>query len=408
MQAVVPYSRSRLWRVFTFLFFFIILGSPGGIFRFYPMISNIFLLFFSFLLYITNHAYFKFTVKSFLLSLLFIFTYFMTYVRYSNFTGMINALFYTLFFLFLFALQNQYKSMLLKFLTKWFSIFCFISFCAWGLHKAGMPFPSFQYIPNEALANSQSMYVFKHYYFFLTFDYDFFNVNILPRFQAFFIEPSYLGTTTLLFIAANDFNFKNPYILLLLCIMLSSCSLAAYLIFAFVYLFHLFLHKKYRYVLFAIVFGILALRILFLLPQDSLPYRYIVMRLFTEDGIAYNRSSIEFSDFFWKTFCKSKEIFLGSPYGIQLAKETNSVDFKMFIVYYGIIGFIVYVIFLLCCFLNNRNSKNFCLTMVLGLIMLQSSWVAQYLIYSGTYILALMPTSKELDISPNNRLFPIT
>ena len=378
------------WKFFILLFLLVMLGSPDGIFRIHQGAANALLLAGCFAICFLSPRYFKIQLKTLFLTTFFAFSFLVTYGRYSNIFGIINNLIFIGTFFFLFALRPEYKTDLITQSTKWLALLLTVSFAAWVLWKCGTNLPHFRYIPNPELANEDSMYVFQHYYFFLTFDYAYFNVNTIARFMAFFIEPGYLGTICLLFIAVNDFNFKNFYVLLLLIMMLISCSLAAYLIFCMTYLLDLLLKKKYCFFLLLCIVGISTLLFLLIyLPDDNIIHVYIFDRLFSEDGIKYNRSTAEFDAYFFDEFLPSWSFLWGSEYGIELAKETRSVDYKMFLVYYGLFGFLLYVLFLWFCFWLNRNRKTFCLTVVMGLILLQSSWLAQYLIYIGIYVLGV-------------------
>lgn len=382
-----------LWRIFSIVFFLVLCGSAGGIFRFNPFLSNLLVLTGLFLLWFFKSSFFCVTLNTLFCSLLYAIAFTSSYGRYSNWKGAINVFVFILIIFLLFALKNEAKTKLLDISTKYLAILLGISCIAWAADTLGIcSIPSFQYIPNEEQVGNGSLYVFKHHYLFLVFDYAYLNMNIMPRFQAIFIEPGYLGTICLLFTAANNFNFKKWPVAVLFCLMLISCSLAAYIIFTFGFLLHLFLKKKYM-LLFCCITAVLifAAVSLFLLPEDNLVYHYIWRRLFAEDGIEYNRSTPEFSHFFWNQFCRSGELLWGSEYGIQLSKDTRSVDFKMFLVYYGVFGALLSLLFYLVCFLKNRNPKVICLCAVFGMIFLQSSWVCQYLIYIAPFILALTP-----------------
>jgi len=91
-------------------------------------------------------------------------------------------------------------------------------------------------------AEFSETYRFTNYYFFLIRDWG--QVMLIPRFQAFFLEPGHMGTAIVLLLATQVGQMKKWYNIILLIALLFSFSLAAYVLLVIVMLLHLWMKRK--------------------------------------------------------------------------------------------------------------------------------------------------------------------
>lgn len=383
--------------LFTVMLFYFFSGS-GSSWGISFLMGNFLSLSLLFVFFLIDKNNFVFSTGKGFLFLVFSLAILCTYSRGSNLNGYINQFLFLAMFFLVISLNLENKKRLLVFLTKWLAIALLISFSYYLLAKAGAPLPYSIYIPTEELAENGSMYVFKNYYLFTEFYYDYFNEIRLPRFQAFFTEPAYLGTICLLMIIANNFNFKNHYVKILCVMMVISASLAAYACFVYSFLLYLILCKKQWSVLFYIVFAVAVCFLIYLvLPEDdNVIDTYITGRLFDDNGffLKYNRSRDDFNLYFSNVFLNGDYLWTGGDQlGIWVAAETKSVDYRFFLVHYGIIGLLLYLVFIVLLFSQHCARETFIFLSTFVIMLFQSSFLGQYytylaIVFLGTFILA--------------------
>lgn len=110
--------------------------------------------------------------------------------------------------------------------TKWFSILLSVSVTAWLIHFI-IPLPSFGHVYRAG-----EYYESINYLFFTELPTDIF------RFKSVFLEPGHVSTIATFFVAANRFDFKNRYVLLLSLCIIPTFGLAGYVLFVLGYLFY--------------------------------------------------------------------------------------------------------------------------------------------------------------------------
>lgn len=383
-----------VWKFFCVAFLITALCSLGGVFAIHSGYQLLFMFLMTSFFYIKiRSAFIPLNGRIFACIFLFFITSLFVYIGYYNFNGMISLFMKVFIFAQLFLLKPEYKQDLIEKCTGYFTVMVCISLGAWLLVKVGnVPLPWKMTIVNEENLEI-TQYVFKNYFFFWEFYYEYFGLNTLNRFQAFLLEPSSCGKACLFFLVINGLDFKKRSSKILFFIMLLSCSLAAYLIFCFAVAVKLFMDKKFVLILWSAILGIATLLILyFAFSEDSAVHTYIFNRFMNADRdevVQYNRSSPAFDDFFYNQFCHSSDLFLGDRnFSAEQTRYMRSVDLKGFIVRYGIITAFLLFLFLFTCFLACPTKKFILMLATYVITILPSSHLWDYFFYFGMLILA--------------------
>lgn len=393
-----------LWKFFCVAFLITALGSLGGVFAIHHGFQTLFIFLLTLLFCANAHKTFiPLNGKVFFCIVLFGITSLIAYIGYYNLRKMIFLFVQISFFALLFLLKPEYKQDLIEKCTGYFTVMVCISFGAWLLVKVGnVPLPWKITIVNEESVELTN-YVFKNYFFFWEFYYEYLGLNILNRFQAFLLEPSSCGKACLFFLVINGLDFKKRSSKILFFIMLLSCSLAAYLIFCFAMAVKLFMDKKFMLILWSAILGIAILLILyFAFPEDSAVHTYIFNRFQNADRdefVQYNRSSKAFDDYFYNQFCHSSDLLLGDRDFVDFMFYMPSVDFKAFIFRFGIVTAFLLFLFLFTCFLACPTKKFILMLATYVITILPSSHLWNYFFYFGMLILAF-----QLPVHPPLRM----
>lgn len=392
------------WKFFCVSFLFTALGSLGGVFAIHSGYQLLFMFLVTSFFYIKSRsAFIPLNGRIFVCVGLFSITSLFVHIGYYNFYGMASVFLHISIFALLFLLKPEYKQDLIEKCTGYFTVMVCISLGAWLLVKVGnVPLPWKITIVNEETVEHTN-YVFKNYFFFWEFYYEYLGLNILNRFQAFLLEPSSCGKACLFFLVINGLDFKKRSSKILFFIMLLSCSLAAYLIFCFAMAVKLFMDKKFMLILWSAILGIATLLILyFAFPEDSAVHTYIFNRFQNADRdefVQYNRSSKAFDDYFYNQFCHSSDLLLGDRDFVDFMFYMPSVDFKAFIFRFGIVTAFLLFLFLFTCFLACPTKKFILMLATYVITILPSSHLWNYFFYFGMLILAF-----QLPVHPPLRM----
>lgn len=140
------------------------------------------------------------------------------WVNRSNLNAIIASMASVIVFLNIAKLKEEYKSIVLRFITKWMAVILTVSLFFFLARIVGIQLP-YEVIQKDDFYGQEL-----NYYFFLL-DGDGFTF----RFKGPFLEPGYLtlGVAPLLF--ANKYDFKNVYVVLLFISQVFSFSLAGYI-----------------------------------------------------------------------------------------------------------------------------------------------------------------------------------
>ena len=140
------------------------------------------------------------------------------WVNRSNLNAIIASMASVIVFLNIAKLKEEYKSIVLRFITKWMAVILTVSLFFFLARIVGIQLP-YEVIQKDDFYGQEL-----NYYFFLL-DGDGFTF----RFKGPFLEPGYLtlGVAPLLF--ANKYDFKNIYVVVLFISQVFSFSLAGYI-----------------------------------------------------------------------------------------------------------------------------------------------------------------------------------
>ncbi len=192
-------------------------------------------------------------------------------------------------------------------------------------------------------AEFSETYRFTNYYFFLIRDWG--QVMLIPRFQAYFLEPGHMGTAIVLLLATQVGQMKKWYNIILLIALLFSFSLAAYVLLVIVMLLHLWMKRKriiakilFVSVLIAIILGSASVYN----GGDNMLNQLIFMRLqMNEEGDDIEGNNRVTSSFQteYDSFLQSSDVFFGRKVNQDIMH--GNAGFKVFVYTYGFVGFIL-------------------------------------------------------------------
>lgn len=269
-------------------------------------------------------------------------------------------------------LKDEYKSDIIRFITKYFAIILLISLIAFILFKIGFNLP-------YTLAHYRDSYgnIYNYYAFI------YLGRGGLPfRFQSVFLEPGHMtmGLAPLLFL--NRYNLKNKYVLILFIVQLFSFSLAGYIVLTLGFLLQWFSSKKRKlYPLLAIpvciTLFIYCQKYVF---QDDLLNRLIVERLSNED---FNRTSSDLTVEFNKEI-DSGHIIIGNQYLPEsLTRDEGSAGIKVFLYVSGVIGLIlITLVYLYPIFIRQNATKiTVSFLIILAALLAQNAYPFWFCIY---------------------------
>lgn len=278
----------------------------------------------------------------------------------NTFISLIPTILLTLYVI---RLKSEVKNDIIDFITKYLSIFIFISLV---IHIFILLFSingDIYYPPDGSYEKG-----FYQYYIDII-------ATWMPyqRFQSVFIEPGHLTMGVFPLLLINRFNLKNKYVLILFIAQLFSLSLAGYL-YSFIALFVLAIFKK------KVKSIIISIVLIFTLVgfgynyatnnPDSAVSLAILERLRIEDNdIAGNNRVSDFVDNIYQKVVSSDDVFWGTTkYDEQLSRDSGN-GYKVIIIKQGIIPLIFIIIsFLRIGTIYNRKYVWFLVFMLLLMI----------------------------------------
>ena len=239
----------------------------------------------------------------------------------------------------------------LKQFDKFFFVIISISLVFWIIYLLGVPLPHSHL---DRIADNQ--YEYDNYYVFLRHTY--FLDMAFPRFSSIFLEPGYVGCFLVLLLFLDGYNFKKAKSIVYVVALFFTFSLAGWLFFFVLYI--PFLYEKGKGKWLYVLFSVLIVGALLYISQsgsDNVVNAMIGKRLIVEDGsiAGYNRST-ESLDYYWaNNFWNSDDVLWGIRDRFELYDFSGSVDGRTFIIKNGIVAAILYLMFMLICYMNNRS-----------------------------------------------------
>ena len=215
--------------------------------------------------------------------------------------------------------------------------------------------------------------------------------SIVPRFNAFFLEPGHLSIVCAFLIIANKFNFKdNKYCYVLLISVLLSFSLAGYVILGVSYF--LYSVKDIKTLIgVGLVGGILFLGSQLWNNGDNVVNDLIFSRLQYDEnkGVSGNNRTTPETDALFDVMVESGEIIQGIENKDDI--RIRGAGYKVFLIRYGVITTILVFIFYLCLIPKKVNRKYaFVFVSMIVLCFLQRaypwwfSWLLPFVLGTGT------------------------
>lgn len=272
--------------------------------------------------------------------------------------------------LFLFAtslilLSTKEKELLLAVITKCLMIIIVISVPVWFLYLAGFNLPH-----SDVIYHKNGFHVYINYYYFRLGVKNGINDLILPRFSSMFLEPGQLATPCVFAFFMNGARFCRKNIPFIVAIVLSF-SLVAYILLIFGYFARFLLASKrhflFRFVLVAVVFG--SFFYFASTDDETNPINmYIISRLeYDEDKIIVgNNRTSNYFDSRYEQFFNSSDMYFGISDELEEYDWTyNCSGYKKFIVRHGIVGFAIFMSFILLMFFYNRSKASFIYLIIL-------------------------------------------
>lgn len=306
--------------------------------------------------------------------------------HYSTFMIMINTFFFvTLTTLIMFS--DEQKKMLLNFITKYFSIFLVISLVAFLLDNWGISF-----ISPTKIQMGERYLSFNHYLFI---NPQITGVDLITRFRSIYAEPGHLAMGATMLLAANHFNLKNKYVVVLLIVNIFSLSLAAYISTVLGLLLFNASVKKIKYVVGMSIVVIFFNAVLVHYGNDEILDYYIWRRLeYSESSGTIegnDRTTAKYDQLYEETISKPSLFILGNNEYDKKDDYGGNAGYKKYIVEKGFFG-----VFLLICFYSfnafkYRDKDVLFVTIITLLLLFQNA----YPFWACVTIPYILSTTKE-------------
>ncbi|MCC8114861.1 MAG: hypothetical protein LIP03_12900 [Bacteroidales bacterium] len=316
----------------------------------------------------------------------------MCLVNLSNINASIGAflnLFVGVFFVIQMSIAEKIK--LRDWMINVLAVIVLISGIAFLIHLIGIKLP-YTLLENH---NSFYQYKFQNYYFFIT-------TPIAYRFQSIFTEPGHLGMLCALFLYIDEYQFKKKRDILLLLGLIFSFSFAGYLLLLIGYLTYTLIKKRSFKILIIsclttlLIGWIIDMQIKTPNGNGIITERFLNrIELDEAKGLAGNNRTNTAYDKLFKETLESGQIvwgMLGSDNLTfeNLRKKGGNSGYKVFLMEYGLIGFILLLLFFFLIIKANPSKLGYGMYLIFFLSFLQRNywtWEIQSFMYicSATY-----------------------
>ena len=250
-------------------------------------------------------------------------------------------------------LKREYQIILIHFITKWTSLIVGVSLLFYFLHLLGIPLPYTNISYSESLSYSEP---FQNYFFFIKLSNSY-------RFQSIFLEPGHLTLVLAPLLFLHGYNIRNKYVVVLLVAQIFTFSLAGYITLFFGIIWNTFFNnsanKKSKHFLFVSVVIIVCIIVLNILFSENIFKILILDRLQVHNGqiLGYNRTN-ELFDVIYDNFLKSNRLLYGEPTKMEdLFLGHGVAGYKVFILNYGVIGFVLGLLCYIYPIVLSKNKK---------------------------------------------------
>ncbi len=329
-----------------------------------------------------------------------IFLYLMTHFAATrgNFNSYLGMFITSISVFFFAGLKDNYKKDFLVFFNNIFSVLIGISSLGWIIYLLGVNLPNFYDSYGFSETRNEAQYYFQNYYIFLKnigTKYTDLSDLIIPRFSSVFLEPGYFSVLLVVLLYINGFNLKKKYNIVFLSALFLTFSLAGYLMGILSYVaFKLCNSKNKIIVLSSIIVFLVAFYAIFSNYNNgsNAINEFIFNRLQYDDSIGtisgYNRTKESFDIWFVQSFLKSSDIFFGENVYENFIAQGN-VGWKIYWVSYGLVGLVLYLLWLYYTYSNNKNYLSFIFLFIYVLIFVRGHHVIYYSAFPILYISGL-------------------
>lgn len=302
----------------------------------------------------------------------------------SNINGILSWICQLFIWLSLIGLDINNKRRILKFITKWFSIFLIISATFYILWL----FNIFSLLPTR-IQYDDGRYLSDNYYLFTNGLIDF-RISDFYRFKSIFMEPGHMTMGIVPLIILNRFNLKNIYVSFLFFAEILSFSLAGIISMTVGYVL-LNLNKKMLRNIWLGSFVVVALILgLSKAGYDEVLDVYLWSRIeITEDGqiAGYNRTSDNLNKLFNRVMMSPYCLF-GLPEFDGDTGDGGNAGYKVYFLQNGFLGLIL-ILGIYLYYLHKYHDYNvFIVTLIFLMLLFQNSYPT-WICVLGTYILGL-------------------
>lgn len=290
-------------------------------------------------------------------------------------------------------LNKESKANLFETVYKTIGVILSVSLIAWLLFLLGVP------LSYDMQEYADGLYYFRNYRFFLRNTTMGSLDSFFPRFSSIFLEPGFLGCLISLLLYGRRFKTDYWFVIMIIAEFLTF-SLAGWAITIIGYVFYKTINTR-RTILTLLSIALTVMAILFIVNTynggnnavNNLVFERLVYDNDKLGNISgYDRSTEQTADWFWNSFIFSPEFFLGSESGRALL-AINDNDFMAYIIKYGIVGFMLFVLFAFYPFFSSwrmdirkRRSLLF-FSIVYFLIFLQTIHLIFSIMYLSIFIL---------------------
>ena len=258
-------------------------------------------------------------------------------------------------------------------------------------------------IVGKPIAYDMDYDIFTNYYLFIAAPTAFTGY----RYHSVFLEPGYLGTMCALFLYINNYNLKKYYNVFFLVALILSLSLAGYVLAVIGYFLYVGIQK--RSIVKALFFVGVIGSIFFFVAQfddgDSDVNNLIVERLKydEEKGISGNDRFGENTERLYQQTLNSWDFLFGIDKNTFYASKLEGSGYKIYIIHYGIISYIlIWAFYWVMASTSRERKKTLTLCFLLYLCFLKAtdpctySWLLPFLLYVNKY--------KQVEIKENTKL----
>lgn len=299
----------------------------------------------------------------------------------------------------LLLLKSQYLVDSLDKFQKVMAVILSVSLFFWIIHLIGIDLPSTEltYGTTNKGNGDEDLYLFSNYYVFLVdnswmmrpFD----EVPSFLRFSSIFLEPGYLSILMVFFLFIGNFSLKNKRNIIFILTIIATISLAGFIMVIMAFLARKIRSAKQGMAVILLVSLIALGGYIFFKNYNggnNFVNELIIERLEYDESegtiAGYNRTNSGF-DYQYERFVKSSDVVLGIGREEVSDIAGNNVGYKAFIMSYGIMGLLFFLLFIFVLARIGGNYLSYVLFVLYIVMFIRGDvtmyWHAFILVYVG-------------------------